>query len=153
MICSLAEASQLPMPPSPLTIKSCANATDFHIFGDLIASLFDPKDENVQAYYDHLSQLPWRDMSELELFIGYVDNEPVSTATLFKTNVAGFYDISTKAAVRRNGYGAQMLRHAMQRAAEQGFEYGILQASPDGLGIYRQAGFNDAGNFQVWNKS
>lgn len=153
MVCDLVASFNQPGIKTELVVKSCSSDEDFHIFGDLIASLFNPKEENVQLYYDRLADLSKEDMKDLELFVGYVDSKPVSTAVLFKTDVAGFYDISTKEDMRRRGYGAQMLKHAMSCAYEQGFTTGILQASPDGLGIYRQAGFEDIGHFQVWNKS
>lgn len=153
MVCDLEASFNLPDIETELVIKLCTDGEDFQVFGDLISSLFNPKEDNVQLYYDRLSDLSKEDLKDLELFVGYVDGQPVSTAALFKTKVAGFYDISTKEDMRRKGYGAQMLKHAMSHAYKQGFTTGILQASPDGLGIYRNVGFKDIGVFQVWNKT
>lgn len=153
MVCDLESSCQVLAPNNGLVIKKCETEEDFRNFGDLIANLFEPKEENVQAYYKHVATLPTRNMKNLELFVGYVDGEPVSTTALFKTDVAGFYDISTKEELRCKGYGFAMLKHAMKVAYQQGLSTGVLQASPDGLRIYRQAGFKEVGNFQVWNKS
>ena len=69
------------------------------------------------------------------------------------TDCAGIFDISTRPEHRSKGLGSALFHHALKQAVAQGFEVGVLQASPDGLSIYEKYGFSKAGDFNVWSNA
>ncbi|MDR0773487.1 MAG: GNAT family N-acetyltransferase [Wolbachia pipientis] len=137
--------------PAELFIKQCVNAKDFADFGDVLASIFDPVDEHVKMFYRKVSNLSKSERVNLKLFIGYVDDKPVSTGGLFLTEVAGIYDISTRPEMQKKGYGSAMFYTSLKFAKNKGVKYGVLQASQDGLNIYKRFGFEEICEFNVWN--
>lgn len=137
--------------PSDLKIKFCTEPKHFDAFGKVLASIFDPVDEHVKQFYQKVSSVPANDRQDIKLFVGYVDGKAVSTSALFLTDVAGVYDISTRPEMQRRGYGAAMTYTALKYAKDQDVKYAVLQASPDGLNIYKRFGFKEVCDFNVWS--
>lgn len=137
-------------------IEYCDNLTRFRDFGQVLSAIFEPGNlpeaENIRTIYqlagEHSAALP----DNLIQLVGYHDNQPVSTATVYlQDKVAGIFDIATPESWRRRGFGSAMFHKALQVAQQQGAHTCVLQASPDGLHIYQKAGFTQAGHFEVWN--
>jgi ribosomal protein S18 acetylase RimI-like enzyme len=88
---------------------------------------------------------PWRHL------VGYLDNEPVATATVFATGLAaGVYFISTRPAYRRQGIGELMTRRALTEAASLGAQFAVLGSSPMGQRIYERIGFRTLFSSQLF---
>lgn len=85
--------------------------------------------------------MPSKQRPDLQLFVGYVHDEAVSTSGLFLTNCAGIFDISTRPEHHRKRLGTALFHHTLKQAVAQGYKVSILLASPDGLGIYEAYGF------------
>lgn len=137
--------------PDKLNIKECFNETDFSDFGKVLASIFEPRCEHVEIFYEKVSMIPIQERENLKLFVGYVDDEPVATAGIFFSNVAGIYDVSTRPDMQRKGYGSAMFYTALKIALDSGYKDIVLQASQDGLGIYKRFGFEEICEFNVWS--
>lgn len=137
--------------PTDLKINFCTEPKHFNAFGNVLASIFDPVDEHVKQFYQMVSNVPAKDRQDIKLFVGYVDGRAVSTSALFLTDVAGVYDISTRPEMQRRGYGAAMTYTALKYAKDQGMQHAVLQASPDGLNIYKRFGFKEVCDFNVWS--
>ncbi len=81
------------------------------------------------------------------LYVGYVDDEPVATAEVtLGGGVAGLFNISTIERCRRRGFGSAMTRRALADAREAGYQVAVLQAAPDGVGLYTRVGFAPFGD-------
>lgn len=155
MFCDLNEYTLRPYPiPEMLTIIECSSDRHFRDFGYVLASIFEPPCEQVKKFYTKISAIPEQSRENLKLFIGYVRDRPVSTAAVFVTDVVGIYDVSTHPAMRKKGFGSAMFYRALKFAQDNGHQKIVLQASEDGLGIYKRFGFKALCEFNVWsNKS
>ena len=81
--------------------------------------------------------------SPLRFYVGYLEGVAVAASELtIGGGVAGLYNISTRAGYRRRGIGSAMTRWPLIEAVRNGYDTAILQASADGVGIYRKIGFN-----------
>lgn len=75
-------------------------------------------------------------------YVGYLQGTPVASLSLFCADgVTGLYNIGTLPSARGQGIGTAITRRAMIAAKTLGYERAILQASPDGLGMYEWLGF------------
>lgn len=151
MACDLTDVEVKYDHPEGLEIKVCLDAQTFSDFGAVLASIFSPPDIHVETYYQKMAHLGAEQLTDLDLFVGYVNGKAVATAAMFKTDVAGIFDISTRPEERKKGYGSAMFCHVLKDAQRQGFDVSVLQASPDGLGIYKRFGFKKICDFEVWS--
>jgi GNAT superfamily N-acetyltransferase len=82
------------------------------------------------------------DAPDAELYVGYLDGEPVGTSALIaSTRVAGVYNVATRASHRGHGIGEAMTAHAVKRGAAIGCLISSLQASEMGYPVYERMGF------------
>jgi GNAT superfamily N-acetyltransferase len=77
--------------------------------------------------------------------VGWLDGEPVATATLsIGGGVAGLYSVAVTPDHRGRGYGRAMSLAALRLGADLGLELATLQSSPAGRPVYFRLGFEDA---------
>ena len=75
-------------------------------------------------------------------YLGYFDDEPVSTSTIFLGGgVAGIYDVATLPEMRGKGLGAALTLHPLLEARKAGYQIGVLQSSEMGFSVYKKLGF------------
>jgi len=86
-------------------------------------------------------------------YVGYVEGEPVSTAaTVIGSGVAGVYNVATLPDYQRHGYGEAVMRHALERAAEEfGISRTILQSTPAGFALYERMGYRTVTSVAVYS--
>lgn len=91
--------------------------------------------------------------SSLKLFIGYLNDKPVSTSALFvDENVAGVWEVTTLEKFRQKGIATDMTLHALFYAYDKfGHKIGVLTASELGEKVYKKIGFQKIKNFYVFN--
>lgn len=137
-------------------IEYCDSLSHFQDFGRVLSAIFEPGNtveaENIRAIYQQAGEHSASLDDRLIQLVGYFDDQPVSTATLyFHHNIAGVFDIATPECWRRRGFGSEIFYQALRVAQQKKATACVLQASPDGVNIYKKAGFISTGNFEVWN--
>jgi len=151
MACELQHVPTAYRAVDKLAIRRCTTQRDYSDFGHVLASIFDPPDAQVILFYEKLATIHADEIKEMLLFVGYEGSSPVATACLFLTNVAGIYDVATRPDKRRQGYGSAMFYHSLIQAKAMGLHHAVLQASPEGLNIYKRFGFRELCTFNVWS--
>lgn len=139
-----------------LRIETCTKAEHFQDFGKVLSAIFEPYNsdeaENVRAIYHSTGEHCTKLDEHLIQLVGYLGDVPVSTATLYMDDgIAGIFDIATPEIFRRRGFGSEMFNNALMLAKQKKANICVLQASPDGLNIYKKSGFKKLGRFEVWN--
>ena len=94
--------------------------------------------------------MPAEALAHEALYVGYVDGEPVATALTYTGDATvGIYNVATREAWRRRGYGAAITRHAILDAAAAGATVAILQSSAAGRGVYESLGFREVMRYRI----
>jgi ribosomal protein S18 acetylase RimI-like enzyme len=84
-------------------------------------------------------------------YLGTLHGTVVAIGTLFVgSQMTGIYDLVTRDDYRRRGIGSAMFQHLLHHASTCNRRFCVLQASPDGLGIYKRAGFRTGGEVQTF---
>jgi predicted acetyltransferase len=84
-------------------------------------------------------------------YLGWLDDTPVSTATLVLSGkVAGVWNVGTLAEYRRRGVAAAIMRHILSDARSLGFQSSMLLASNDGLSLYARLGYETLSTVRVF---
>ncbi len=134
-----------PTPAEPvagLDIRRVTTAADLEAFATLSAANWDPPDRHVRRFYRTAGSRFLAPDSPRQLFLGVLEGQPVATAEFAGSgSAAGLYGISTRSDCRRRGIGTAMTSTALNAARAAGYHRAVLQAAPDGVGIYTRLGF------------
>lgn len=138
--------------PQSLLIRSVQTPDDYEQFADVITELFGDSAEadQIRLYHQNSSKVHTANQP-MKLYIGIAEDKVVATGTLFLDGcLAGIYDIATRPDWRGWGFGSQMFHYLLWLAQQHSATQAVLQASTDGLGIYKRAGFTEVGLVQVF---
>ncbi|WP_338869674.1 GNAT family N-acetyltransferase [Spirosoma sp. SC4-14] len=135
-----------------LQIHPVQTSGEYEQFADVIAELFGDSSEadQIRLYHQKISRVHSA-TQPMKLHIGIADGNVVATGTLFLSDTsAGIYDLATRPAWRGRGFGSQLFQHLIWLATQHSATQVVLQASADGLGIYKRAGFLEVGLVRVF---
>lgn len=86
-----------------------------------------------------------------DLWLAYVDGEPVSTALgQVIGDAVGIFDVATPPEHRRKGYAASATAGAVRAGFEAGAAFGYLQSTEMGFGVYRALGFEQVCEYRLF---
>ncbi|QWG50763.1 GNAT family N-acetyltransferase [Bacillus mycoides] len=139
--------------PVGFTIQKASSSGQIKKFGETLANLFGTSEEgeNVQAYYNQISSLDLWNSDDMKLYLGLYKGDVVTVGSLVCTKYSvGIYDIATKEEMRGKGFGSTMFNYLLQEAKQLKNTYCVLQASPDGINIYKKSGFQVVGQMTVF---
>jgi len=146
MSASLGALPAADAPPAELVIERVATPAQLSDFAAVNAANWTPPDTNVLRFYALAASVLLSRESPLRFFVGRVGREAVATLELaIGGGVAGIYNVATVDRFRRRGFASAMLRRALEEARAAGLRTAFLQASPDGVGVYRRQGFAQFG--------
>lgn len=84
-------------------------------------------------------------------YLGLLDGRPVATSRIaIDGGVAGLYAVATLPNVRGRGIGRALTIAALQAGRALGYRIAVLQASDDGLPVYRRIGFRTIFDYAVY---
>jgi ribosomal protein S18 acetylase RimI-like enzyme len=141
--------------PGGLEIRRVTTEREFADYARTIADLWQPPAPGIIDFFGQaakgilgLEQGSQNPDTPFQVFIGYLDGEPVCTAqSALLHGVAAFFNIVTAAGFRKRGFGSAMTLAAMRAARDEGYRTAVLQASPMGEPVYRSLGFTQRGQY------
>jgi ribosomal protein S18 acetylase RimI-like enzyme len=115
-------------------------------FAEVVSENWEPADVEVVRFYERTGGALFSADSPLHLFVGYEKGVAVCTAQItLGGGIAGMYNVCTREAYRRRGYGLAMSVRCVEQAFECGCRYVTLQASEAGGRVYERIGFREMG--------
>ena len=97
----------------------------------------------MQTFYNETASFDLWNSENMKLYLGIFKDEVVSVGSLVCTKDSiGIYDIATKEEMRGQGFGSTMFNYLLQEAKQLKVSQCVLQASPDGINIYKRLVFN-----------
>ncbi|KAK9680133.1 hypothetical protein K7432_016033 [Basidiobolus ranarum] len=136
-----------------LDIRQVMSAVDVLIYSDIFKSLFGDSIESkaIGEYFNKVALIFDSSQSAVQMYIGFANGRAVSTGCIVEADHSyGIYDLITKEKERGKGYGSAMFQYLLNQLDGSKHKPCILQASPDGLGIYKKAGFESIGEMIVF---
>jgi ribosomal protein S18 acetylase RimI-like enzyme len=84
--------------------------------------------------------------------LGYVENQPVSTATTFLINDEFYLGwVATLPNYRNQGYAEAVIRHSLEQAAQRyGKKRTVLHATFVGFPVYQRIGYQPTAYFRTY---
>jgi GNAT superfamily N-acetyltransferase len=87
-------------------------------------------------------------------YVAIEDGRIVGHCTLSVTGgspaVAGVFDLGVVPSARRRGIGTALLQAVCSEGRARGCDHAVLNATPEGQGVYRRVGFESLGHGQTW---
>lgn len=93
-------------------------------------------------FYKQTGDLAFKKHSQIHLYLGYLNNQPISISVLFLgTDIAGIYSVATREKIRKQGIGTALTLAALYEARNQEYQIGTLPASGDEQNLSARIGF------------
>ncbi len=139
---------------SLLSIIRVRKREELNLWEEVSFAGFDFPYETKEQYHRFVSAFSLSDDSPQKFFLACLNGKPVATSLLFLNgNAGGIYFVTTLADQRKKGIGLEMTCATMRFAKMAGARFASLQSSPDGLRVYRQAGFKEYCRVDVYDLS
>jgi ribosomal protein S18 acetylase RimI-like enzyme len=140
--------------PSGLIIEKVTEVKTLRKWCHMMGAGFGLPGLAIDAFLDFNSALGFASQMPLQNYMGWLNGEPVATATLvLGAGVAGIYNVTTVSEARRKGIGHAMTSHLLKEGRAMGYRVGVLYASKMGANVYLKMGFKEycrLGQY-VWN--
>ena len=137
-------------------IKEVSSRIEMNDFSEILSSIFGNSKESfyVKEYYKLITQNDLYKNSSIKYYIGYYNGNAVSTGCLYFTEESiGIYDISTSLHFRKQGFGTAMFNYLLSKIKNDKREYCILQASEDGVKMYKNFGFKEVIKINIYENN
>ncbi|MBQ0520115.1 GNAT family N-acetyltransferase [Proteus mirabilis] len=146
MYLSLSDATYPPYKNNPCDIILTNH--DLKQWAQPLKTAFPVGDDTITNEYIRYHQKALDNGATILHYALLVAGQPVSSLTLtLHDKLARFDDIGTDIAYQGNGYATHLITHLLEFCREQGVERCFLDASADGLALYRKFGFKPLFNY------
>ncbi len=146
--------SFFPKTKSQLHFKRVSSAGALQDFGDIILAI-GGHPECYERIYRHIPLSILQENSLLQMHIAYLEGRPIVSGILvLGDNMGGIYYVATVPEERGKGYGTAMMEHLLNLAKQRGYFLAGLEASHEGLNLYKRLGFKEVCIFEeyAWTK-
>ena len=130
--------------PEGLVIEEAKDADSFRLFWELWYKGY-PMPELLGTHFGQVCvDIGYHPDNPMKFYIGYLNGEPVTTSfILLGAGVVGLYGVTVLPAARGRGLGTEMSLYPLRIARDLGYYIGVLDATQQGIGIYRRIGFKE----------
>ena len=105
----------------------------------------------IEAWYEQLLLFPFSLDDYEQLYVGYLDEQPVSCGTItLHSKVTGIHGLATIRSQRRRGFASAMLQELLMRSQAAGYSTATLQTGKEALTLYEKLGFEKLCEFMVF---
>lgn len=133
-----------------LSIVTIETEKELQDYAHVLASVFDPFDEEAIKFYQIVAKA-YLQQPQRTHFVAYLSGEPCATCCIaVDESLGGIYDIITHPQFQRRGLGTLMTSHAIWQLQSMQISLIGMQASAQGLPLYRKMGFESFGAFRVY---
>lgn len=133
----------VPLPPSA-RVAEVRTPEELAQANRVMTTCYGHTDAVADAMTRHQEQFGFGVARPLHYFLGYLDGQPVSTASVHLSHgIAGIYTVATLPEARRQGIGGAVTLAALHLAREAGYRVASLQATEMGRPVYARLGFAD----------
>jgi ribosomal protein S18 acetylase RimI-like enzyme len=134
-----------------LEIRKVTTPEELADFTAVVAGGLEPPTDTGREFMARAVSAALDPAGPARFIVGYLEGTPVSCAeVVLHGGVAGLYNIVTLPGHRRRGYGSALTLAALRLAQTEGYLAAVLEASPEGEGIYLRLGFDTCGEFLVY---
>jgi GNAT superfamily N-acetyltransferase len=130
-------------------MRRISSIQELSAFATIIAHNWEPPDPQVIRFYKEAAQVILSSGHQTLFMVYYEGDTPVATLEMMPSgkDTVGIYNLSTLAAHRGKGIGTALMSYSLNLAKRTGYKNAILQASEEGIGIYKRLGFSEVTNY------
>lgn len=118
-------------------------------YANVIAANWTPPDQNVLSFYQNSANAWLESAHKMILLVYYEGDRALSAVELCPSDkeTIGLYGFATLEAYRGHGIGSALMTYSLNLAKQLGYKNAVLQATEDGIGIYKKMGFKEVTTF------
>jgi GNAT superfamily N-acetyltransferase len=132
--------------PAALSIVRVRTPAALADFAAVMADNWTPPDPDVPRFYAEGAAALLAPECPQRLYVGHAEGTPVAAVeATIAGSLVGLFNVATRTAWRRRGFGSAMTVHALREARTEGVRTAVLQASADGAHVYARIGFSPFG--------
>jgi ribosomal protein S18 acetylase RimI-like enzyme len=151
---AIAMAELRPLKPHGFEIRQVETDADFAGWRAVFEAGFRVAPEVAAAFVEAYRVIGFAGASPTHHFTASIGGKVAGCATVFMgAGAAGIYNIATLPEHRGRGIGSALTLRALHYGHAKGFRVGVLQASSEGLPMYRSLGFAEACTIGIYVKS
>lgn len=136
-----------------LSIELVQNRKMLKEFAQVGFEVFEFLDSDRALYMKGINDAPDRVMNDADIFIGYLQGDPVATGISFtKGRSVGVYFVGTVENARNRGIGTAMTARCINSGIDRGADVSLLQSSEEGFKVYERLGFKRCCDIEIYSK-
>lgn len=140
--------------PKGMKIKKVSNIHELATWTDVLTKSFDIQGIKVEMYKKYFLNLGVGNNLNFHYYLGLLEETPVASSILFKgKETAGIYYVGTLPEARRGGVAKAMTNNLINEAKNEGYKILVLHASEIGYPLYKNIGFKEYYNTNIYKKS
>ena len=152
-VCFDSKTAHVPALRPPTLVRSVRTSTDWSIWIRAMVESFKMTPHASAGYQQFGEIIGFSEDCDFQHLLVEYEGEPAGTATVFfNSGVAGISNIGVPERFRNRGLGTALSLAALDLARAPGVRYLIGSGSPLGMQVYRKAGIQEIGAFEMWGQ-